>query len=127
MIQGSVSEHGLPVIEIEVAGTKWPANIDTGFNGDLELPDALRSQLPVRSIGRVVSWLAGGQRVEEDGYLVDFPFDGKVVAQAEVTFVPGAEILIGTHLLAKYRLTVDFPNGFVVVERLNDNQLLAQL
>lgn len=116
MIRGSVSSEGLPVIVLEVAGQPWLATIDTGFNGDLELPTELRSKLPVEFIGRVASLLAGGQRVEEDAYAVDFPFDGETV-RAEATFVSGPEILIGTHLLMSHQLTIDFPQRSVSVDR----------
>ncbi|MBI3909585.1 MAG: hypothetical protein HY320_01465, partial [Armatimonadetes bacterium] len=50
--------------------------------------------------------LAGGQSVEEDHYLVEFPFDGRIV-KVVATFTPGDEILIGTRLLRHYRLEID--------------------
>ena len=43
MITGIVSDDFAPTIEIELAGKRWNALIDTGFNGDLELPLALQS------------------------------------------------------------------------------------
>jgi predicted aspartyl protease len=42
------------------------AIIDTGFNGDLELPESLRISLKVRFVSRVTSLLAAGQSIEED-------------------------------------------------------------
>lgn len=45
-----------------------------------------------------------------------FPFDGEVI-DANVTFVSGDKILIGTQMLRKYRLEVDFPAGTVVLQR----------
>ena len=36
---------------------------------------------------------------------------------AEVTFVTGEQILIGTRILWQHRLEVDFPKGTVTVER----------
>ncbi|HEY7320814.1 MAG TPA: hypothetical protein VIE89_24890 [Candidatus Binatia bacterium] len=79
VIPGVVSVQGLPTIILPIAGRDWPATIDTGFNGDLELPDALREPLKAQSVGRATAALAGGQSVEEDLYLVDFPFDGRIV------------------------------------------------
>ena len=38
MIEGIVDDKGLPVIDLPVDGMDWKATIDTGFNGDLELP-----------------------------------------------------------------------------------------
>lgn len=90
--------------------------IDTGFNGDLELPDSLRNLLNTRYVGRVTSALAGGQTIQEDVYLVTFPFDGQIV-QAEATFVSDSQILVGTHLLQNYSLHIDFVRKFVSLER----------
>jgi predicted aspartyl protease len=104
---GTVSADGVPTITLLIAGREWPAVIDTGFNGDLELPADLRTTLNARHVGRVTSALAGGQRIEEDVYVVEFPFDGHVL-HAEATFVPDAHILIGTHLLRQYQLHIDF-------------------
>ena len=116
MIQGTVSDDGVPIITLPIDNQNWRAIIDTGFNGDLELPEFLRHSLNARYVGRVTSALAGGQTIEESVYLVDFPFDGKVI-QAEATFVANHEILIGTHLLREYRLLVNFVHKIVELER----------
>ena len=63
-----------------------------------------------------------GQTIEEDVYLVEFPFDGQIV-QAEATFVLGTQILMGTHLLRDYRLTVDFVGKTVELERVAKPQV----
>ena len=116
MILGVVSVQGLPTIILPIAGQDWPATIDTGFNGDLELPDALRDTLNAHFVGRAMVALAGGQSVEEDVYLVDFPFDGRIV-QAEATFVTGNRILIGTNLLREYSLQINFVSSTVQLDR----------
>lgn len=116
MILGTVSAAGVPTITLSIAGQDWPAIVDTGFNGDLELPDALRDVLNARYVGRVTSALAGGQSVAEDVYLVEFPFDGQTV-QAEATFVSDSHILIGTHLLREYSLQINFVSKTVQLER----------
>lgn len=116
MIEGIVDENGLPVVALIIAGQEWKATIDTGFNGDLELPYSVGSYVNPRFFGRGLSLLAGGQSLEEEHYLVDFPFDGSVV-RAMATFVSGDEILIGTHLLSDYRLLIDFPATEVKLEK----------
>ena len=40
MIAGSVGAEGVPVILIAIGNQQWRAVIDTGFNGELELPEA---------------------------------------------------------------------------------------
>ena len=118
MITGSVSKDGVPTISLSVAGQDWVAVVDTGFNGDLELPQSLRHALNERYVGRVTSALAGGQTIDEDTYQVDFPFDGGTL-RADATFVETREILIGTHLLRRHRLTINFVAETVKVVRVS--------
>jgi predicted aspartyl protease len=116
MIQGLVTDDGVPTIQVPVAGRYWQATLDTGFNGDLELPESLRPALNAVPRGRLHFILAGGQTIEEETYTVDFPFDGQTV-EAQATFVKGHEILIGTHLIRRYRLAIDFVAQTVLLDR----------
>ena len=115
MIQGVVTRDGIPVIELEVNGQIWTAIVDTGFNGDLELPEELRPNVNADFVGRITSLLASSQEIEEDIYLVDFPFDGRMV-RAQATFARGDSVLIGTEMLRDSRLRIDFPAETVVIE-----------
>ena len=117
MITGSVTEDGVPVVPVTVADQEWRATIDTGFNGDLELPAALRPFLNARFIGRTRFLLAAGQAAVEDTFLVHFPFDGETVL-AEATFTAACEILVGTGILRAHRLEIQFPNRIVTLERM---------
>ena len=54
--------------------------------------------------------------LDEDSYLFYFPFEGESL-RAEATFVRGAEILIGTRLLRRHRLEIDFVSGSVILDR----------
>ena len=116
MIRGTVTDDGSPTILLPVAGRDWVAVIDTGFNGGLELPAALRPYVNARFMMPLRYWLAGGQTVIQDTYEVAFPFDGRTVT-AEATFVPGDTLLLGTALLRDYRLEVDFVARTVRLER----------
>jgi predicted aspartyl protease len=116
VITGRVSDDGSPVIDWEIAGRTWTATIDTGFNGDLELPEALRSEVNPVFVIRALSLLAADLFVEEDYFSVAVEFDGRPV-KAEATFVAGHSILIGTNLLHEYRLEVDFVARTVRLER----------
>jgi predicted aspartyl protease len=116
LIEGIVTANGVPKINIAVGGQHWQAIIDTGFNGDLELPAPLRQHLNAQFVGRLTSLLAANQSIEEDVYLVDFQFDGARI-RAEATFVEGNELLIGTGMLQAYRLLVDFPANTVSLEK----------
>ena len=116
MIEGWVSPIGIPEIIVNVGGKDWIAEIDTGFNGDLELPTALQDKVNAIPSGPVPSTLAAGQTVIEDGYDIDFPFDEEVYA-AQATFVEQSTILIGTRLLKSHRLTIDFPSSTLRIEK----------
>jgi len=116
MIAGQVNDEGVPVVLLPVAGQAWLSTIDTGFNGDLELPERLRSSVNPRYLCRNRSLLAGGQTIEEEIYLVEFPFDGQTVV-AEASFVDGSDILLGTRLLQSYRLEINFVMQTVLLER----------
>lgn len=105
-----------PRVFLSVDGQDWPALIDTGFNGDLELPYALERSVKPNFRGTVYSMLADGRLVAEDGYRVQFPFDGRIV-EAEATFAPVSEILIGTRLLRDHRLEIGFRRRSVLIER----------
>jgi clan AA aspartic protease len=116
LIAGIVTEDGVPTIEVQVGGQRCRAVVDTGFNGELELPRRLRSLVRARFVGRATSILAADQSIEEDLFLVDFPFDGRTV-RAQATFVDGDEILIGTRMLQGYQLRIDFSARTVAIER----------
>jgi predicted aspartyl protease len=116
MIDGEVDADGIPIIELAVAGRDWDAIVDTGFNGDLELPESLRTHVKAHFKGRFHSLLAGNHLVLEDTFQVEFPFDGEIVT-AEATFSPTVEILVGTHLLREHRLEIDFPAQLVCIQR----------
>ena len=116
MISGSVSDDGVPVILLTISGQSWRATIDTGFNGDLELPEELRPFVSPRFVGRTRFLLAAGQAAVEDTFLVNFLFDGDTIL-AEASFTSATEILIGTGMLRRYRLDINFPNRTVSLER----------
>lgn len=116
MIRGQISADGVPTIDIQIQDQTWKAIVDTGFNGELELPIRLQQFINSEFVGRAISLLAANQQIEEDIYLVDFPFDGRV-RRAQSTFVDGDEILVGTGMLREYRLTIDFPADIVTIAR----------
>ncbi len=116
MLRGEVTDNGVPLLTILVQGRRWPAVIDTGFNGGLELPLELKRSMPARFRNESRFQLAGGVEIEEDVYEVEFPFDGQTVL-AEATFVETDCVLIGTALLRDHRLEVHFPDRTVALER----------
>jgi hypothetical protein len=116
VIPGHVNAIGQPIVVLPVAGQDWEALVDSGFNGALQLPQALFSHLNPLNLGQVQSFLASGQSTQEHEFLGIFPFDSRLVP-AEATFSSDPQILLGTVLLLDYRLTIDFPARTVLLER----------
>jgi hypothetical protein len=61
MLTGTINADGSPAVELLIGGQFWSATIDTGFNGDLELPDALRLALNPVLTGQTTYLLGGGR------------------------------------------------------------------
>jgi predicted aspartyl protease len=116
VIRGTVTDDGSPTIVISVAGYEWTAVIDTGFNGGLELPEAIQPYVNARPTIPIRFLLGGGKTIVQQGYDVDFPFDGRTMT-AEATFVPGGCIVLGTALLHAHRLEIDFVARTVKLDR----------
>jgi len=115
-MQGVVSPRGLPTVLLHDGGISLPATVDTGFKGDLELPLVLRDQVPGRWIGRIRSRLADGRVIEEDNFGLELTFDGEAV-RAQATFAPVKHALIGTRLLRRHRLEIEFRSGSVLLQK----------
>ena len=116
MIIGSVTGDGECLIRLAIAGEEWDTIVDTGFNGHLELPPVLKRRLNAQPRGTQTSFLAAGVVVEEESFLMHVPIDGERIP-AFVTFVSGSEILLGTGLLRRHRLEIDFSARTVRLER----------
>jgi predicted aspartyl protease len=115
---GEVDLRGTPVLRMTIGGREWIAVIDTGFDGELELPAALATEFGNTRVGQSQTTLGGGTVIMEDLFEVVFPFDGEMV-QAQAAFALVDEILIGTGLLLNYRLHVNFVERTVVLERVS--------
>jgi clan AA aspartic protease len=116
MIDGEVTDDGVPAIRLDLAGVSFDAIVDTGFNGDLELPLRLRERLKAHFVNSIVSILAAGQKVVEDVYAVEVPFNGRNI-ETEISFSDGDDVLIGTRLLREHCLQIDFVQQTVRLER----------
>jgi predicted aspartyl protease len=112
VITGVVSPEGVPTIHLQIGRSVWPTIVDTGFNGDVELPESLKTEIDAIPIGVVQSILAAGKVVDEDCFLITIEFDGEL-RTVEATFAPVNELLIGTGLMSQHHLEVDFPTGTV--------------
>lgn len=114
---GEVDLRGTPILRMTIDGQEWVAVIDTGFDGELELPEVLSTYFHGEPVGEAETTLGGGTVILEDMFQIAFPFDGETVL-AEACFSPVDEILIGTTLLLNYKLEINFVARTVNLERI---------
>lgn len=119
-MSGALSITGTPVLLTSIAGKSWRTIVDTGFDGDLELPQALFDDCMIEHIGPTLNVLAGGVTIVEELYRVQIIFDGRQ-RNAEATFVDGEEILLGTGMLMDYHMTIDFPASTIELSRIRSS------
>jgi predicted aspartyl protease len=116
MIEGEVNEDGVPQIPFSIAGREWQATVDSGFNGALELPAFIQRSIDAVRIGPVVSELAGGVTIVEEAFLVEVVFDGDR-RRVQATFTESDGVLVGTELMNRHRLEIDFPSKSVRITK----------
>ena len=116
-MSGEIDYEITPILRLMIGDQEWIAVIDTGFNGDLELPERLRDEFATELFGESRTILGGGTVITEDLFRIDFPFDGEDVP-ALAAFAPVDQSLIGTHLLRNYRLDINFVARTVLLEKI---------
>ena len=116
MIEGYVSDDRVPYISVNLGNSEHLAVVDSGFNGDLDLPITLQASLSTRPTGEITSTLAGGISIRQELFQLELLFDGEVET-VYVTFSKADELLLGTRLLRHHRLEIDFPRRALRLER----------
>ncbi|MDP6115409.1 MAG: clan AA aspartic protease [Planctomycetota bacterium] len=120
-MNGSVDEGGRALIQIEVAAaaqgrsTRLTGWIDTGFTGELVLPESMVTDLGLKKAGTVNAALGDGSTVLMDLYICFINWCGEqkqIVAAANSGQYP----LIGVGLLQGKRLEVDYSSKTVEIE-----------
>lgn len=92
------------------------AILDTGFDGYLSLPISIAVTLGIELTTIIPVEYADGRRSQELVFSVKIDFDGKEVI-VPATLTAGAEALVGTALLAKYELRVNFPRQNIALQK----------
>jgi clan AA aspartic protease len=118
---GRVDSAGRSLIEIEISGTDDGATssvavwIDTGFPGELVLPQSMIDNLALALTGTVSATLADGSRAVLTTYECHVGwFDDWL--RLEVVANSGSVALLGVGLLLNRRLTIDFRSGSVALD-----------
>lgn len=115
-VVGHVDERGWPVLSVQIKGARSEvtlgAVIDTGFDGFVCVPVEVAVQLGLELVGFQTVEYADGRKARELVFLGSVILAGRE-RKVEISLTEAQEALIGTGLLADYRLEIDFPRRSV--------------
>ncbi len=120
-MNGRVDAGGRGLVRITVKATaqslpmQSEAWIDTGFTGDLVLPQATISSLNLPQSGTVGAELGDGSVTVMNTYTCLIDWFGKE-EQIQVISNNGQYPLLGVGLLCDHKLTVDYPSQLLSIE-----------
>ena len=118
MIVGSVTSAGEPVVPVTIHGqarrVRIAAILDTGFTGELCLARRHRRTMKLERLGEAEAELADGSRITQAVYAGRVTFDGEL-RRVLVTLTNSEDSLLGTAMLRRKRLAIDFRSGRVTV------------
>jgi clan AA aspartic protease len=119
VIEGFVNEDLEPINEVELVAEEMVertfAIIDTGFNGYLCLGENLIDKMDLSYIGTDFFELGNGEVVENDVFFGRIIFD-EMERDVLVILSTSPDVLIGTSLLKKKTLFIDFIDRKVEVK-----------
>ncbi len=111
----------LTLISSEDEETEMPAVIDTGYNGEVIMPQHEIQAMGFELLGTIDSELANGQVVEIE------LFSGRIkwfdqVREVAVGSSRSTDLLLGTLLLTDCELYINFKKGQVTIEQSLSNK-----
>ena len=111
-------KNGAPTIPVRLNGRWFWAQIDTGFNGTIFIPNSIISSLklmPLKKLSVQQMW-KGAARSRQSFLLASFSLGHDLVA-SNLTVISGPSrktILIGLKILSHFNVLFDFPESRVI-------------
>lgn len=106
---------GLPIIELEINGSKISCIIDTGFNGELLLPEQLIEKLSLKQTATTEYINVDGVKGETKIYSGQIMLNDKTI-RIEVAGTKYGFALAGMKLFKDFRVVLDQRKDLVLVE-----------
>ena len=122
MIRGRVNVDLQPFVGLELRTKsgefeRFNLKLDTGFNGELGLPDSILDMLQKTLNGEYVTRFANGQVAIVDAYDVEAIIDGEIRRLIAMDFGSGSRLL-GMKALPTWTGCIEFEvNGDVTIEK----------
>jgi clan AA aspartic protease len=120
-MKGIVDASGRGILPIQILCPKYPDGmqidvwVDTGFTGDLVLPESVIEGLELEVTGSIDGILADGSQVELSTFHCQLEWFGRV-KDLEVIANAGQTPLLGIGLLLAKELRIDFTNLELTLE-----------
>ena len=120
-MNGTVDESRRALLDVSVRASEdgpeqlLTAWIDTAFNGSLAIPRRYIERLGLRQASTTQAILADGRSVDLETFTYYFEWFGKAY-RAQAVSSDGEFPLLGTLLLAKRKLMIDYPTKSVVLD-----------
>lgn len=112
---GSVNNNPEPCVFVDFEnGEKVEFLIDTGFNGSLCLPRLPATELGLKKVSEVEVYGVGAHSENLDVALVKIVWFGKEI-EVEVLINDGDDWLLGSELLNKKTLKINYRSKMVVI------------
>ena len=112
MLNGIVNDRDEPVVSLHLISSKGHAHrhaviIDTGFNGNLSVPEKLAKRYGWLWIGNESYEIATGDVVEQKVFLGEIRWFGNQ-EQVYAVVSHADDILMGTRLLRQHQVNINF-------------------
>jgi clan AA aspartic protease len=112
VLKGIVNDREEPVVNLHLISSNghahfYPVIIDTGFNGNLSVPEKLAKRYGWPWIGNESYEIATGDVVEQKVFLGEIRWFG-MQEQVYAVASHASDILMGTRLLRRYQLNINF-------------------
>ncbi len=120
-MKGIVDDSGRAILPIQILCAEHPTGmqvdvwIDTGFTGDLVLPESVIEDLKLEVTGSIDGVLADGSQIEPSTYHCQLDWFGRV-RDLEVIANSGQTPLLGVGLLLAKELRIDYANLELTLE-----------
>lgn len=120
-MKGVVDDSGRAILTIQIFCPKHPGGVkvhvwvDTGFTGDMVLPESLIEVLELEVTGSIDGILADGSQVELSTYHCQLDWFGRN-RDLEVIANSGQTPLLGVGLLLAKELNIDYTNLELTLE-----------
>jgi clan AA aspartic protease len=115
--EGYFNQNGEPVVNLDLISASVEALIDTGFFGSLIVTRMMASDLDLQFEGVEEFYTVTGEMFTAPSYFTKIRWFGEEVKMPIAISDEISEALLGTRMLQGCRLTIDYAERAVIIEK----------